>query len=464
MVDHGTRDHATWSASATARNWQCAGALTLAQFAPPDKESIHAARGTAAHQISEKCLRSGQDASDFLGTVESTKEFQIEIDEELVNSAQMYVDYCRRRMKEYKDATGDDAIFWIEERFSLAALGTPFDAGGTGDFVMYFPKWALLEVVDLKNGMGVVEVKGNPQGRTYGLGAVLEHDDIAVDEIMVTIVQPRAQHKDGRIRSETFHVADLIAWTADLLKAMGRSKQAMDEYRRVTGPLICSACNEPQFRTDSGWTCKNGHGGADSLPRPMMDDWADTWLKPGKCTFCPAEATCPALRKQALAVAATYFEPDTGEAKIGNLPTEMSPEKLGETLDLLPMLEDFVKAVRAYAHAQAENGLKIPTPDGEEYHLVDKVGLRKWKDDETATAVSLLSLARKHDIAITEDDIFDRKLKSPAQIDKTFGTKKKALVEDLWEKPITGSNLVRSDKTTRPATKSKVETFFEQQN
>lgn len=24
----------------------------------------------------------------------------------------------------------------------------------------------------------------------------------------------------------------------------------------------CSICNEPQFNTPGGWTCKNGHGGA----------------------------------------------------------------------------------------------------------------------------------------------------------------------------------------------------------
>lgn len=419
MIDHGTRDHATWSASATARNWQCAGALTLAQFAPADKESIHAARGTAAHQISEKCLRSGQDASDFLGTVESTKEFQIEIDEELVNSAQMYVDYCRNHF-----LAEEGCQTWIEERFSLTALGTPFDAGGTGDFVAYMPKDKALEIVDLKNGMGVVDVKENPQLRTYALGALLAHQDLDVDTVTVTIVQPRAQHKDGRIRSETFHVADLIAWTADLLKAMGRSKKAMDAFQKAKDNSV------------------------------LMDEWSDEWLKPGKCTFCPAEATCPALRKQALAVAATYFEPDTGEAKIGNLPTEMSPEKLAETLDMLDMLEAWVKAVRAYAHSQAENGVEIPG-----YQLVEKIGNRKWKDED-ALAVSLLS----PDVGLTEDEIYDRKIRSVSQLEKVLGAKRKGLIEHLWERPITGTNLVNSAKTTRPATKSKVETFFEQQN
>lgn len=422
MVDHGIREHATWSASSTARNWHCAGALTLAQFAPPDKESIHAARGTAAHQISEKCLRSGQDASDFLGTVESTKEFQIEIDEELVNSAQMYVDYVRKQRDRYIDHIGEPLKLWIEERFSLGALEPPFDAGGTGDAILYCAETRELEIIDLKNGMGVVDVKENPQLRTYGLGALLAHQDLDVDTVTVTIVQPRAQHKDGRIRSETFHVADLIAWTADLLRAMDRSKQAMNAFEKAKDNSV------------------------------LMDEWSDAWLNPGKCSFCPVEATCPALRKQALAVAATYFEPDTGEAKIGNLPTEMSPEKLAETLDMLDMLEQWVKAVRAYAHTQAENGVSIPG-----YQLVEKIGNRKWKDDESALAVSLLS----PEVGLSEDEIYDRKLRSVAQTEKVLGAKRKHLIEHLWERPVTGSNLVSVEKTTRPAVKPKVASFFE---
>ncbi len=419
MVDHGIREHATWSASATARNWQCAGALTLAQFAPPDKESIHAARGTCAHQVAEKCLRTGKDASDFLGEIEKTKEFSIEVDEEITASAQMYVDYCRQLRR------SGNAKTWIEERFSLADLGPPFDAGGTGDFVVYYAPDRTLEVVDLKHGMGVVEVTGNVQLRTYALGALLAHQDLDVDTVTATVVQPRAQHKDGRIRSETFHVADLIAWTADLLKAMGRSKEAMNAFEKAKDNSV------------------------------LMDEWSDAWLKPGKCTFCPAEATCPALRRQALAVAATYCEPDTGEAKIGNLPTEMSPEKLAETLDMLDMLEAWVKAVRAYAHSQAENGVELPG-----YILVEKIGNRKWKDDESALAVSLLS----PEVGLSEDEIYERKLRSVAQTEKVLGAKRKHLIEHLWERPITGVNLVSASKTTRPATKSKVETFFEQQN
>lgn len=428
MVDHGIRDHATWSASATARNWQCPGALSLAQFAPPDKESIHAARGTACHQISEKCLRTGVDALAFLGTIEKTKEHDIEIDEELVNSAQEYVDYVRSKQGNAR-YTGYENVLWIEERFSLADLQPPFDAGGTGDAIIFDPNTRHLEIIDLKNGMGVVDAKENPQLRTYALGALLAHQDLDVETVTVTIVQPRAPHKDGRIRSETFHVADLVAWTADLMRAMGRSKAAMDAFELAKNNSV------------------------------LMDEWVDTWLRPGKCTFCPAEGTCPKLRKEAMAVAAIYFEPDTGEAKIGNLPTEMSPEKIAETLDLLPMMEGWANAVRALAHNQAENGVKLPTPDGNEYVLVDKIGHRKWKADD-ATVVSVLA----NDIALSPDEIYDRKVRSVAALEKVLGAKRKHLIEPLWEKPVTGTNLVRSDKTTRPPAKSKVENFFEQQN
>ncbi len=418
MTAHGHRAHAVWSASATARNVHCQGALTLALLAPPQKSSIFADTGTAGHQIAERCLRDGGNAIDYLGAVEKTKDHDITVDEDLVNSVQEYIDYVRSRAERM------NVRLWLEERFTLDQLEPPFDAGGTGDAVLYDSIERNLEIVDFKNGRGVVDAKENPQLRTYALGALLAHQDLDVDTVTVTIVQPRAAHKDGRIRSETFHVADLIAWTADLLKAMARSKAAMDAFEKVGNNSV------------------------------LLDEWADAWLKPGKCTFCPAEATCPALRRAALQVADVWWEPETGEAKIGNQPTEMSPEKLGETLDSLDMLEQWIKAVRAYAHTQAENGVTIPG-----YQLSEKIGNRKWAGDD-ATVVSHLS----QDVGLTEDEIYERRLRSVAQTEKVLGAKRKHLIEHLWERPITGTNLVSIERSTRPPAKSKAENYFEPQN
>ncbi len=420
MVDHGQRAHATWSASATARNWNCSGALALGRFAPEQKSSIHADRGTACHQIAEKCLRSGEDALAFLGTIEKCKDREIEIDEELVNSAQEYVDYCRKRIEAYRVETGDNAQYWIEERFSLAVLNTPFDAGGTGDFVLYFPLWKLLEIVDLKNGMGVVDVNENPQLRTYGLGALLAHPELDVEQVKVTIVQPRAPHKDGRIRSENFHVADLVDWTAALLERMKLSKQAMEEYDACNGNTV------------------------------LIDEWVDKWLTPGKCTFCPVEGSCPKLRKRALEVAAAWFD-DRDQLQIGNAALDESPEALNRDLNNISILEDWIKARRALAHSQAERGVVF-----DDWQLADKIGNRKWANEDEAAALLL-------EQGLDEDQVYTRKLVSPAQAEKALGSKRKGAIATFVTREVNGTNLVSKAKESRPAAKSKAERYFEPQ-
>lgn len=413
MADHGTRDHATWSASATARNVHCPGALALTRYAP-EKPSIHADTGTAVHQIAEKCLRTNVDADTFVGTVEATKAHKIEITEELANSAQEYVDYCRA-LRETATAT------WIEERFSFADLNPPFDAGGTGDFVAYVADTGLLEVVDLKNGMGVVDPRDNPQLRSYGLGALLKHSSLNVDQIKVTIVQPRAPHKDGRIRSEAFHVADLIDWTADLLKAMHRSRAAIEAFDATNGNTV------------------------------LLDEWSAAWLRPGKCTFCPVEGSCPAYKRDALAVAAVWFD-DMDQPRLGNAALDQSPEALNRDLNMLPMLEDWIKARRAFAHALAEQGVQF-----EDFQLVDKIGNRKWNDD--GEAVTALMGA-----GLTDDQVYTRKPVSPAQAEKLLGAKRKSLIEPFVVREVTGTNLVSKSKTTRAPAATAGERFFEPQS
>ena len=192
---HSDRDHATWSASASSRNFKCFGALALTMHLP-ETTSEAADWGTCAHQISERCLRDGGDADRFIGTTEKGKQYSFEVDEEMADCAQMYVDYVR-------SVDGPGKVFCIEQRFSLADLNPPFDAGGTGDAVIYLPAEKRLEIVDLKGGRGVVveaettdketgKRKINPQLAAYSMGALLANKGLDVERVTVTIVQPRA--------------------------------------------------------------------------------------------------------------------------------------------------------------------------------------------------------------------------------------------------------------------------------
>ena len=417
LSDHGARDHAQWSASATERNWACPGALALTDGLP-ETTSEAADWGTCAHMIAEKCLADGVQATEFVGTTQKGKKYEFEVDDEMADTAQVYVDFVRKSAIEAAPPNANPAsLLKIEQKFTLASLNPPFEAGGTADAVIYYPTEKKLHVVDLKGGRGhVVEVVGNPQLRTYALGAMLANPELAVEQVTVTIVQPRAPHKSGRTRSEVFHVADLAEWTTDLMAAMHRSAKA--------------------FTTRERQELSQG-------------EWNTLFLKAGShCHFCKAAGSCPALEQRATDAAGVWFD-DLDQPRLSNTPDAMSPEKLAATLNMLGMIEEWCNAVRAHAHRQAESGVEIPG-----YQLVEKIGNRAWKLPEEQI-VGALALA-----GLTDDRIYARKLVSPAQAEKALGAKKKGALDELVERPVRGTNLVSVDASTRPAAKAAVHQHF----
>lgn len=421
---HHQRAHMTWAASATQRNWTCAGALAMATLAGEEVESEYAARGTAAHEIAEQVLKYSSPTDqpfgveDCLGNVVHTKQHEIKVDQEIVDTAQMYVDYVEQ--------TRSNEL-WIEKQFSLDALDPPFEAGGTIDAAKLYRAERLIEIVDLKGGTGVVEVNENKQTRSYALALLLNMPEVAreIDWIKVTIVQPRAPHPDGRIRSETFHVADLIDWTGELLLAMNRSRAALDAFEALDGS------------------------------RPTFEAWAEANLTTGACKFCPAEGFCPKLRGEALAAseasAKKWFENDAPIVQY-----QWPADDLARTLNKFELVEDWIKAVRAYAHHRAEAGEEIPG-----WVLVDKIGNRAWieEGDDFKDRV-------KAAFGLTEMQVLEpAELKSPAQVEKTLGAKRKkefaAQEGKLWHRPVKGTNLVSAAKTTRAPALSGPAKFLE---
>ena len=400
--------HSTWSASATDRNVACPGAIALTDGLP-ETTSEAADWGTCCHEIAAECLNKGGDAAEWIGITVKGKKFEFTVDEEMADTAQVYIDYVRA-------LPGDQ--LWIEETFSLAPINPPFDAGGTCDALSYDAKRRHMHVVDLKGGRGVVvSVTGNKQMRTYALGALLAHPGKAVDTITVTIVQPRANHPDGIIRSETFDVVELMEWTADLRDAMHLSAAAM-RAKAETAPAV----------------------------------WAAAHLNPGPhCQFCGAAGFCPKLEERARDAAGVWFDDlDQPQISKANAPDAMAPAELAKKLDMLDMIQEWINEVRAYAHRQAEAGVVIP-----EYVLTDKIGNREWTIDEASLEQTLTLWG------VPVEKQFVKKPLSPAQAEKVLGTKKKHLVEPLTRRPLRGTSLVRANKTTRPSVPAAADRFFD---
>jgi uncharacterized protein (DUF1778 family) len=437
MASHGERAHATWSASASERNFACPGALALIEsLGIEDRETEPAAWGTACHQVAERCFRENKDAAAYIGSVEKTKKFSFTFDDEMAECTQVFLDYVRERLFEYSGWEGQlviegavsDATMLLEQKFDLAPIDPPFQAGGTGDVVLLFPAWGLIEVVDLKTGKKWVEAVGNKQLRTYGLGAAIANPG-AWETIKTTIVQPRVG--GNPVRSEEMSVADLLDWTVDLKEAMHACGRAF------------------MAREIPGW-----------------QDWEYEFLRPGdhcRDTFCPAAGRCPAIQKQAMELARVHFQPVGGEISAPPDPKTLPVDKIVAVLDAADMIETWLNGVRAYGREIVEGGGKLPTPDGEEYHLVDKQGRRAWAiDDEDELLRALAKVA-----ILSREDFVVEKVKSPAQAEAYIAhalsitkEKAKALIADLCPAKSSGQNLVRSNKTKREKALPPAEKFF----
>jgi hypothetical protein len=367
--------------------------------------SVFAAEGTAAHELAAHCLTNGFDANRFDGyvidiTANDAGRFlkpgaplgegntRFEVDEEMADSVQLYLDYVRAEI----DKAGKGAEWEVETRLDMRHVHP--DIFGTGDTVLFVPKAKWLHIFDFKYGRGVVvEVDDNPQLLTYATGVAHRFHNRQIEGITCHIVQPRAPHTDGPIRSSQVDLVTLLEFEDELGKA-ARATESPDAPR-------------------------------------IPGEW---------CTFCPALAVCPEARGKATAAALDQFkDEDTGELVH---PSALGPEHMAEVLAEADYILAWVKSVQSYAHEQACAG-NMPTG----YKLVQKRAMRRWRDEDEARA----ELA----VIFDEDDILtEPKLKSPAQLEKVCGKKRfEQIAEALVHKVSSGTNLVPVSDP-RPAAKN----------
>jgi hypothetical protein len=356
---HTNRAHATLGASSASRWIACPGSVRLSEGIPNTTSSF-AQEGTAAHELAEHCLRQGKEAIEFLG-----EEFEeVEVTEEMAEAVQVYVDEVRR--------VAEGNLLVIEQRFSLDDLKPPVPMFGTADAVIWDEKNSVLTVMDLKYGAGVpVKVTNSPQLSYYALGAMLamakEHN-VFPTKIRMVIVQPRYRHEDGPIRYfETDSYTLRMEWAEDLLAAAHETLNP--DAALMTGD---------------------------------------------HCRFCPAQAKCPLIHQQAVALAQSDFDDNFSPP----VPETLSDQQLSGILSKASELVAWVNAVKAYAQHKLEKGGSVPG-----FKLVARRAQRSWIDAES-TEQALQNLG------LTEDEMYVRKLLSPAQAEGIFG-KKKAVKDKL---------------------------------
>lgn len=382
--------HSKIGASTCERWWNCPGSVALVAQCPPQKSSVFADEGTVAHLVGEWGLRTGRDAVEFVGskaiqikTKEGEVKFEFKEDIRTFKGAVKtgveieVTDEMAEAVQMYLDTIRFDMASYnlgiedikIEHRFHLKNIDE--NAYGTNDcnLPVFLDR---VIVYDYKHGQGIaVDAEENKQLMYYALGAAELGD---YETIEVVIVQPRAVHRDGPVRRWTISRSDLAAFGEELKNRIASTRRADAEVN------------------------------------------AGSWCKK---SFCPAMAACPAIRGVVAREATLVFDkPVMGLPR----PETLSPEMLRNILDAMPMAEAWLTSVWAYAEQKANNGEKILG-----YKLVQgREGNRKWKDE----ALVIKDLIKEVE---NPNDLYERKLVSPAQVEKLIGKskEKRAIVDNL---------------------------------
>lgn len=387
--------HARLSPSGASRWMTCSGSVRLeAPF--PDRGSIFAEEGTAAHELAAAVLLSDKAAVDFIGTEIAVASNTYPVTREMADFVQDYVDLVRA------EAVG--AELRVEQRLPIGQITGEEGAMGTADAVILDVANRNIKVIDLKYGRGVrVEALDNPQLQMYALGALDQYSIVGdFDTITMIIHQPRLNHV------AEFHIP---------LEGL----EAFREQASSAAAVVFEA-----------------------LEGDMTEDWRAQYLNAGpkQCKFCKAKATCPALRMTVAEVVSRASIDDFADCLPVAVEEDTDAAYLGEAMDKVELVEGWCAAIRAETQRRLLANQSVPG-----YKLVrGRPGNNAWRDEKEVE--SLFKSFR-----LKQEEKYDFKLISPTKAKKLFidNPRRLAKVEQLMHRP-EGKLSVAPATDARPAT------------
>lgn len=227
-------EHSPLAPSSAARRIQCTASTRMEAAVPQVEDSPEAAAGTAAHWGLAEMLHGRVVA---VGQIAPNGVF---LTEEMIEAAEVMHDDIVRELQPFGLVPSQGTI---EQPVAIRRIHA--QSWGTPDFRIWVnrPNEKLrLYVYDFKFGHRVVEVFENAQMIEYVAGALDEvrsvHSDFDV-HVIVKIVQPRAPHRDGPVRSWKFN-GDAIRGDVNVASAAAHEALGPNAKQRI-GPE-CRDC------------------------------------------------------------------------------------------------------------------------------------------------------------------------------------------------------------------------------
>lgn len=373
--------HAVLSPSSADRWMTCPASVVLSEGLDEERGS-YSDEGTAAHFLADLCLRGGRHPAQHVGqylVVDSEGETTLYASEEEVdiqapddaNVFEIDVEFAghvNHYVQAVRGYAGKEGTLLPEQRLSISAYTGEEGAEGTSDAVVLLGDE--VQVHDLKFGQGVyVDVKETRQLKIYALGVVEQFGDlIDIATVRTVIHQPRIHPAPSE---DAMSIEELRAFGEEVRGAARR----VDDLRALAAQGI----------------------------EPGRESYAPSEKA---CRFCRAKALCPALQAHAVEVSRMEFD-GLGEPTHPVEPETLPGPDLTLALAAVPLLEIWVKAIRAEAEARLFRGEEVAGLKV----VQGRRGARAWGDKATAEEAM-------RSMRVGADRMYSRKLISPTQAEK----------------------------------------------
>ena len=377
-------DHAKLSPSKRSRWALCPGSIREEAKYPDTGSGPAAADGTHSHTLLEHCIKIGlSDPMDQVRETFTDHEGTFKVDADRAARVKSAIEYIRERSM--------NGLFPVisEQRVDPEFLLGRKDLSGTVDCQIIGPDF--LELIDYKDGMGVVTAEGNMQLEQYAYGVLASYHlpvngAFPFSRVIMTIVQPKLALKG--MKPITSHEVTV--------------KSLMDNIGTIV--LQAAATDKP-----------------------------DAPLVPGEsqCKFCRAKGSCAALAGNVMKEVGIMFQPvvtetlDVAQQSADKDPAQMDDAQIRQIMEAAPLMRQLLEAVEKEAMRRMESGISIPG-----LKLVHGRGSRAWALPEEEMAEKLIKMG------IPKSAVYETKLVTPAKAEKLTWEKRDGTKVSLTERQL----------------------------
>jgi hypothetical protein len=274
----------------------------------------------------------------------------------------------------------------------------------------------MLEIIDYKDGLGVVEAYRNPQLEIYALGALASRTHLP-QTVRLTIIQPKLRSK--KLEGITYYdlpVSELLERVPAALKAEA------------------AATDDPNA--------------------PLVPGEA-------QCKYCKAKGNCPALQAKLWEMIPEMNFPDLSVIAVVPDPVQMTDLRIRNIMEAAPLIRSMLEgvekeALRRFEAGQTIEGLKAVRGRG---------GNRQWNADDEVMAEKLKKMG------VPKETLWKKTLITPTQVEKVVWEKKTGekvqltdrqlkLISSEYVKKADGKITIVPESDERPAVQISVAPLF----